>query len=187
MAKYLFLAVEDRYIASVAATAGISSKNVVILNIVEISTRSHKIIGSRLLLTISVSVQTSVQVPYRQQAYIKNQSLLNSILIKNGLPSSTLVIDSLIPSPTTSVSATPAPASSPASSDAVLIGATIGGVATLFILLTVVLYWKQILLTLAALCWRRVEVCYQQSAKCICTKRMYSFTQMWNKGFMNVL
>jgi hypothetical protein len=127
MTKTAFLAVEAQYIASVAATAGVDSTDVLVLNIVEISTISLRMMARRSLLSTSVSVETAVQVPYGQQAYLQDQSLLNSNLNKNGLPSGTLVLNSSTPSP-----ATPAPASSPAAaSSAVPIGAIIGGVAGL--------------------------------------------------------
>ena len=127
MTKTAFLAVEAQYIASIAATAGVDSTDVLVLNIVEISTISLRMMARRSLLSTSVSVETAVQVPYGQQAYLQDQSLLNSNLNKNGLPSGTLGVNSSTPSP-----ATTAPAYSPAAaSSAVPIGAIIGGVAGL--------------------------------------------------------
>ena len=130
MTKTAFLAVEAQYIASVAATAGVDSTDVLVLNIAEISVISLRMMARRSLLSTSVSVETAVQVPYGQQAYLQDQSLLNSNLNKNRLPSGTLVVNSSTPSPATTA---PASSSSPAAaaSSAIPIGAIIGGVAGL--------------------------------------------------------
>jgi hypothetical protein len=90
MTKAAFNAIQDKYIASVATAAGVSRENVKILSIDEVSTRSSRFITGRLLLATSVHVQTSVLIPVGQQTSIKDQSVLNSNLNKNGLPSGTL-------------------------------------------------------------------------------------------------
>ena len=152
MTKSAFLSLEAQFISSVAATAGVGSENVVVLDIVELSTRSLRIMTRRALLATSVKVQTAVQVPYGHQAYLQDQSLLNSNLNKNGLPSGTLVMNSTIPGLTT-----PAPFSSPAAgSDAVPISAIIGGVVGLcaFVILLTAVFRRA---SLADVC-RRVKV-----------------------------
>ena len=92
MTKAAFDAIEDKYIASVATAAGVIRENVKILSIDEVSTRSSRIFTGRLLLATSVRVQTSVLIPVGQQTNIKDQAVLNSNLIKNGLPSGALVV-----------------------------------------------------------------------------------------------
>ena len=92
MTKTAFVAIEDLFIASVATTAGVVRENVQILSIDEFSSRSSRIITGRLLLSASVHVQTSVLIPAGQQTSIKDQTVLNSYLNKNGLPSGTLVV-----------------------------------------------------------------------------------------------
>jgi hypothetical protein len=92
MTKAAFKSIQDKYIASVATAAGVSRENVKILSIDEVSTRSSRFITGRLLLATSVHVQTSIPIPVGQQTSIKDQAVLNSNLIKNGLPSGTLVV-----------------------------------------------------------------------------------------------
>ncbi len=92
MTKTDFLANQDIYIVSVAKTAGTNPENVKILSVEEVSARSLKIISARLLLATFVRVKTSVLISASQQNNIKDQSLLNSNLNKNGLPSGILVI-----------------------------------------------------------------------------------------------
>jgi hypothetical protein len=107
MTKSAFIANQDKYIISVARTAGINPENVKILSIEEVSTRSPRIISARLLLATSVNVQTSVLISTVQQIYIKDQSLLNRNLVENGLPSGKLVIQDTYKSVLNST--TPAP------------------------------------------------------------------------------
>jgi hypothetical protein len=92
MTKTAFIAIEENYIVSVASTAGVIRENVKILGIDEISTRTSKVFTQRLLLTTSVNVQTSILIAVNEQTYIANQTVLNSNLNKNGLPSGTLVV-----------------------------------------------------------------------------------------------
>uniref|UniRef100_A0A7S0QWG2 NAD(P)(+)--arginine ADP-ribosyltransferase n=1 Tax=Cryptomonas curvata TaxID=233186 RepID=A0A7S0QWG2_9CRYP len=120
------------YIASVASTAGVNRENVKVLGIEEVSARSSRIITGRLLLATSVHVQTSVLIPVGQQTNIKDQSLLNTNLNKNGLPSGTLVVQYTYTSATNLT--TPAPGSGgsepeavPAAASNVPIGAIVGG------------------------------------------------------------
>ena len=133
MSKTAFLAVEVQYIASVAATAVVSSDFVNVLNIYEISTRSVGIMVRRSLLGTSVSVQTSVQVPYGQNGNLEDQSLLNSNLNKNGLPSGILMVNLSAPAP-----------SPTAASGSVPTGAIIGGAIGLVVLIAAAfLYWRR--------------------------------------------
>jgi hypothetical protein len=94
MTKAVFMAYQDKYIASVAKTADVIQENVKILSIDEFSTESLRIITARSLLAISVSVQTSVLIVIGHQSNIKDQSMLNSNLNENGLPSGTLTVHS---------------------------------------------------------------------------------------------
>jgi hypothetical protein len=134
MTKTVFVANQDKYVASVARTAGVNPESVKILSIDEVSTRSSKIITSRLLLAMSVRVQTSVIISMGQQSNLRDQSLLNSHLNENGLPSGTLLVQS------TSNSildiATPAPLpgeSGSASTSDVPLGAIVGGTVGFFL------------------------------------------------------
>jgi hypothetical protein len=105
MSKTAFAAIEDKYIFSVATTARVDRENVKILNINEISTRFSRFVTGRLLLSAAVQVQTSILIEIGQQTNIKDQTVLNINLNKNGLPSSTLqIFDS-----SQVVSTTPAP------------------------------------------------------------------------------
>jgi hypothetical protein len=133
MSRTVFIAIEDKYIASVATTAGVIRENVKILSIDEISGRSSKILTRRLLLATSVRVQTSVLIEIGQRSNIKDQSVLNSNLNKNGLPSGTLIVQSTyLPADYTT---TPAPGagsfagsgSDAASASDFPIGAIVGG------------------------------------------------------------
>ena len=100
-----FILSEERYIESVAKTAGVDPGNVKVLSINEISTREFTAV--RLLLATAVRVQTSVLLASTQRNYIENQTLLNSNLNKNSLPSCTLVVQST--NQTIFITATPAP------------------------------------------------------------------------------
>jgi hypothetical protein len=91
MTKTAFTAIQEKYIECVAKTADVIPEHVKILSVNEVSTRSSRITTGRLLLATSVHVQTSVLVPMGQQARLGDQTALNSNLIKNGLPSGTLV------------------------------------------------------------------------------------------------
>ncbi len=110
MTKTAFAAMEDMYISSVATAASVVRENVKILSIDEVSTRSARIIRGRLLLSTSVRVHTSVLIPVGQQTSIKDQTVLNSHLNKNGLQSGTLVVQYTYTS--TAITATPAPGGS---------------------------------------------------------------------------
>jgi hypothetical protein len=134
MTKTAFVANQDKYIASVARTAGVDPESVKILSIDEVSTRSSKIITSRLLLAISVRVQTSVIVSMGQQSNFKDQSLLNSHLNENGLPSGTLLVQPT--SNSTLDVATPAPLPGESSSN-VPLGAIVGGTVGFLLFITV--------------------------------------------------
>jgi hypothetical protein len=132
MTKADFIANQDKYIASVATTAGVVPENVKILSIDEVST-SSRIITARSLLATSVIVQTSVMLALGQQTNIKDQSLLNNNLKVNGLPSGTLVVQYTY---TSIANVTPAPlsggsgavnASGATESLNVLLGAIVGG------------------------------------------------------------
>jgi hypothetical protein len=137
MTKAVFLSNQDRYIASVAATAGVLPENIKIVSIDEISTRSSRIITARLLLATSVIVQTSVLIAVGQKTSIKDQSILNSNLNGNGLPSGTLVVqdaDKSVADVTTPVpwpiglgaQTAPASAASPNVQIYAIIGGTVG-------------------------------------------------------------
>jgi hypothetical protein len=106
MSKAWLITKQDMYISSVATTAGVARENVKILSIDEVSTRSSRISTERLLLGVSVSVQTSVIIVAGQQTYIKDQTVLNSNLNTNGLPSGTIFVQS----PSVVKETTPAPA-----------------------------------------------------------------------------
>ncbi len=128
MTKTVFVANQDKYVASVARTAGVNPESVKILSIDEVSTRSSKIITSRLLLATSVRVQTSVIISVGQQSNLRDQSLLNSHLNENGLPSGTLLVQKS--SNSILDVATPAPLpgeSGSASSSNVPLGSIVGG------------------------------------------------------------
>jgi hypothetical protein len=134
MSKSSFIEKEDMYINSVATTAGVTRENVKILSIDEVSVRSARIVTGRLLLEVSVHVQTSVIIAVGQQTYIKDQTVLNSNLNKNGLPSGTLVVQN-----PTVVNVT-APVSGPGdSSSNVPVGAIVGGVVGISVLLAALL------------------------------------------------
>ncbi len=98
LTKIIFILNEDKYIASVATTAHVFPQNVKILRIDEISTRFSRTITGRLLLSTSVRVQTSVLIAIGQQTNIRDQSVLNGNLNKNGLPSGTLVVQNFLSS-----------------------------------------------------------------------------------------
>jgi hypothetical protein len=163
MTKAAFIAIEDRYIASVAATANVLPQNVMILSIDEISATSSRMITRVLLRGISVHVQTMVLIAVGQQTNIEDQSVLNTNLNKNGLPSGTLDVQQMNSPVTVAVAAaavvtitTPAPggsglfgaatASGSAASSNIPIGAIVGGVgggAVLFVLTFLALRYKK--------------------------------------------
>ena len=128
MSKSSFLEAEDRYIASVAMTAGVTIDNVQIISVNEISAR-------RLLLATYVNVQTSVQIASGQQSAIQDQSLLNINLNLNGLPSGTVTLLSanlpvsgaITPAPSKAGEATE-PDSSGVSAPTIQIGAIVGSI-----------------------------------------------------------
>jgi hypothetical protein len=144
MTKAAFIAIEDRYIASVAATANVLPQNVMILSIDEISTTPSRMITRMLLRGISIHVQTMILIAVGQQTNIEDQSVLNTNLNKNGLPSGTLGMQQMNSAVTVTVAAalvtitTPAPggsgllgaatASGSAASSNIPIGAIVGGV-----------------------------------------------------------
>ncbi len=130
MTKTIFVANQEKYVASVARTAGVNQENVKILSIDEVSTRSSRIITARFLLATSVRVRTSVLVPTGQQANIKDQSLLNRYLNENGLPNSTLTVQS---SPDTVFDVvTPAPLDKGSGAGSPILGAIVGGIFGFF-------------------------------------------------------
>ena len=129
LSKAEFLTFEDQYIQSVAATAGVVRENVKILSINEASTRAYRKVAIRLILATSVQVQTSVLVPKGQASSI-NQLVLNANLIKNGLPSCTLLAQNTTNlanvsagTPTSPVSGTAVASSAPI---AAIVGVVVG-------------------------------------------------------------
>ena len=149
MSKNAFMAAEQGYIESVAATAGVIKENVKILDIEEISTRASKAFALRMLLGTSVSVTTSVLLASGQQTYIQDQSVLNSNLLKNGLPSGTLAVQSNNTQSADSVSSLsatiPSPYSSGSDSSATtsnnpigaIVGGAVGGLALIAVVILV--------------------------------------------------
>jgi hypothetical protein len=141
MSKTIFVAKEGLYISSIATTAGVSSENVKILSIDEVSTRSSRIVTGRLLLEVSVNVKTSVILAVGQQTYIKDQTVLNSNLNKNGLPSGTLVVQN----PSVVNVTTPVSVSGDLFSN-FPVGAIIGGVVGIFVFLACIFKFRAPLL-----------------------------------------
>jgi hypothetical protein len=92
MSKTEFIAVEEKYIVSVATTFGIIKESVNVLNIEETSTRDLNMVALRMLLEKSVSVKTSVLLANGRQIKMQDHSILNLNLLKNGLPNGTLVL-----------------------------------------------------------------------------------------------
>ena len=86
MSKSEFSAIEEKYIESVATTAGVVKDNVKVLSVSEISTRAFQKMALRMLLATSVNVQTSVLLANGQQTNIEDQTVLDANLVKNGLP-----------------------------------------------------------------------------------------------------
>ncbi len=128
MTRTAFVANQDKYVASVARTAVVNTESVQILSIDEVSTRSSRIITSRLLLATSVRVQTSVMISMGQQSNLRDQSLLNSYLNENGLPSCTLLVQSSSNSILNVATPAPLPGESgSASSSYMPLGAIVGG------------------------------------------------------------
>ena len=93
MNKTAFLANQDAYVVSIAATAEVVKDCVEVLSINEFSTRSSREIARHLPSALSVNVQTSVLIAIEQEASIEDQSLLNDYLNINGLPSCSLVVE----------------------------------------------------------------------------------------------
>jgi hypothetical protein len=143
MTKTVFISNQDKYITSVARTAGVSPENVKVLSIDEVSTRSSRIVSARLLMATSVHVQTSVLISMGQlsRSNIKDQGLLNSNLNENGLPSGTLVVQSTSKSVLDITTPSPLPGGSAASGSAassnVPLGAVIGGTVGFSLLVAV--------------------------------------------------
>ena len=125
MSKVEFMDVENEYIQSVATTAGTATSNVKVLSVEEISSR---ILANRVLLGTSVSVETSVILSQSQLINIRNQSILNANLAKNGLPSGILVVQN-------STSDTPVTQSASGPESENVIGAVVGGVVGFLALL----------------------------------------------------
>ena len=92
MSQNAFMANEEKYVESVASTAGVVKENVKVLSVEEISTRASTKIALRVLLGASVRVQTSVLLELGQQTHLEDVSLLNANLVKNGLPNGTLAV-----------------------------------------------------------------------------------------------
>ena len=86
ISKTNFLAVEKRYIESVAATAEVVPANVEILSIEEIYTNAARRISMRQLLAIFVRVNTSILLAIGQETNVDDESALNFNLELNGLP-----------------------------------------------------------------------------------------------------
>ena len=86
ISKTNFLAVEKRYIESVAATAEVVPANVEILSIEEIYTNAARRISMRQLLAIFVRVNTSILLAIGQETNLDDESALNFNLELNGLP-----------------------------------------------------------------------------------------------------
>jgi hypothetical protein len=113
MTRTAFKAIQDKYIESVATTAGVIRENVKILSVDEVSNQSSRVITGRLLLATSIHVQTSVLFPMGKKVHFSDQvvqSVLNSNLNKNGLPSGVVQSNT-----TTGGSTTPRPLVSAAS------------------------------------------------------------------------
>jgi hypothetical protein len=104
MSKNAFMALKDKYIQSVATTAGVRNENVNIVSVAEISARASRMASLRMLLATSVSVHTSVLLVSGQKMNFDDHSLLNSNLIKNGLPKGTLAQQNKLPSPNSNTS-----------------------------------------------------------------------------------
>ena len=95
LSKVAFITVEDLYIASVAATAGVIVENVKIISLQEFSSRALLSTWQLLSASLSVQVQTSVlmsSLSGLQSNNIEDQSILNRNFNKNGLPSGQLVL-----------------------------------------------------------------------------------------------
>jgi len=141
MSKNSFMAAEEGYIESVAATAGVVKENVKILSVEEISTRAFKTIALRMLLGTSVSVMTSVLLASGQQTSIENQSVLNANLVQNGLPSGTLTVQYTTPPAGLVTAAVTTPSPAPLGNEAgsqtssnIPVGAIVGGAVGLFVI-----------------------------------------------------
>ena len=106
MSKSEFSAIEEKYIESVATTAGVVKDNVKVLSVSEISTRAFQKMALRMLLATSVNVQTSVLLANGQQTNIEDQTVLDANLVKNGLPMTLQFTTTQNPAPSASGSAT---------------------------------------------------------------------------------
>jgi hypothetical protein len=139
MSKAEFLKVEDKYIESVAETAGVVRENVQIVSINEIFTRASKRIAIRRLLATSVRVRTSILLASGQKTQIQDQSVLNTNLNKYSLPSGTVELDVMNTStavPSGVSITTPVPVSSGSSAGSnvpmlvgIIVGAAVGVIA----------------------------------------------------------
>ena len=137
MSKADFTVLQDKYIDSVAAFAGVIPANVYVVSIDEISTRSSKAIAIRLLLATFVRIHTSILVVKDQETQIQDESGINFYLHQNGLPAGTL--DLAVHSAVTAVFSTesfvavttPTPQSSEAAATSklpLIAGCAVGGV-----------------------------------------------------------
>ena len=164
MTKDAFYAVETEYINSVAFTANTDPRNVKVLNVIEISTSSSM---NRLLLSVSVQIQTSILIQLVHLRSIEDNDLLNRNLNKNGLPNGTIVVQSVTqnsnPSPASNINLPSAPSPNtslsserneiPTSSSSGLpIGIIIGGAAgaVLLVVISFLLYRRKRMTALAS-------------------------------------
>ena len=84
-----FVSVQSNYILGVAMTAGVSTSDVTITDIVQ----SRRSSFSRALLDSSVQVSTAVTGTAAAAHSLQNQSALNSNLQSEGLPACTVVFE----------------------------------------------------------------------------------------------
>jgi hypothetical protein len=92
MTKNAFLDKKEKYILSVATTAGVSYENVKIIRIDEVSTRSFRAVTGKLRFATHVNVHTSVLTAVGNHIYFNEKSVLNIYLNINGLPSAALIV-----------------------------------------------------------------------------------------------
>ena len=93
LSKQTFLLQEDNFISSVAITAGVTYRDVIINSIVEViqdSRSSATSAHSRKLMSTSVLVNTSVNTFLRNVNAIHNQEAMNNYLTQAGLPACSL-------------------------------------------------------------------------------------------------
>ena len=89
MTMAAFVSVQSNYILGVAMTAGVSTSDVTITDIVQ----SRRSSFSRALLDSSVQVSTAVTGTAAAANLLQNQSTLNSNLQSEGLPACTVVFE----------------------------------------------------------------------------------------------